>query len=134
MHFKTTADAINIPVILYNVPGRTGCNILPSTVVRLAKDCKNIVAIKEASGNISQVAKVAKVANFCKSSQHQWNKYLNILSYQRNHPSHGFHFLFLSVVILNNINIGTCRLELSVCRSVPSFLYICALEYHSSSS
>ncbi len=65
MHFKTTADAINIPVILYNVPSRTGCNILPETVVRLAKDCKNIVAIKEASGNISQIAHLAAISKGC---------------------------------------------------------------------
>ena len=60
-HFKATADAINIPVILYNVPSRTGCNILPETAVRLAKDCDNIVAIKEASGNISQIAQLASI-------------------------------------------------------------------------
>lgn len=64
-HFKTTADAINIPVILYNVPSRTGCNILPETAVRLAKDCKNIVAIKEASGNISQIAHLAAISKGC---------------------------------------------------------------------
>ena len=45
VHFKDTADAINIPCILYNVPSRTGCNILPETAVKLAKDVKNIVAI-----------------------------------------------------------------------------------------
>ena len=59
VHFKDTADAINLPCILYNVPSRTGCNILPETAVKLAKDVKNIVAIKEASGNISQIAKLA---------------------------------------------------------------------------
>ena len=64
-HFKQTADAIKIPVILYNVPSRTGCNILPETAVRLAKDVENIVAIKEASGNISQIAKLAHLANGC---------------------------------------------------------------------
>ncbi len=63
LHFKTTADAVKIPIILYNVPGRTGCNILPATVVSLAKDCENIVAIKEASGNISQIAKLASIAD-----------------------------------------------------------------------
>ncbi len=50
-HFKTVADAIKIPMILYNVPGRTGVNLLPETVLRLASDVKNIVAVKEASGN-----------------------------------------------------------------------------------
>lgn len=64
-HFKDTADAINIPCILYNVPSRTGCNILPETAVRLAKDVKNIVAIKEASGNISQITKLAQLADGC---------------------------------------------------------------------
>ena len=63
MHFKATADAVKIPVVLYNVPSRTGCNILPKTVVDLAKDTKNIVAIKEASGNISQIAQLAALAD-----------------------------------------------------------------------
>ena len=53
-HFKTVAAATNKPIILYNVPGRTGSNLLPATVIRLAADCKNIVGIKEASGNIVQ--------------------------------------------------------------------------------
>ena len=64
-HFKTVADSINVPVILYNVPSRTGCNILPETVVRLCKDVKNIVGIKEASGDISQVAKLMQLADGC---------------------------------------------------------------------
>lgn len=62
-HFKTIADFVKLPIILYNVPGRTGCNILPETVVRLCTDVENIVAIKEASGNISQIAKLAALAN-----------------------------------------------------------------------
>ena len=53
-HFKAIAAGTNKPIILYNVPGRTGSNILPATVIRLATDCSNIVAIKEASGNIEQ--------------------------------------------------------------------------------
>ncbi len=53
-HFKALAEATDKPIILYNVPGRTVTNILPDTVVRLAQDCKNIVAIKEASGSIPQ--------------------------------------------------------------------------------
>ena len=57
-HFTAVAEAVNIPIILYNVPGRTGCNIQPETAVYLAKNVKNIVAIKEASGNIAQVAKL----------------------------------------------------------------------------
>ncbi len=64
-HFKTVADAVKIPVILYNVPSRTGCNILPETVVRLCKDVENIVGVKEASGNISQIAHLAAIADGC---------------------------------------------------------------------
>ena len=58
-HYTKVSEAVNIPMILYNVPSRTGVNILPSTAVTLAKTTKNIVAIKEASGNISQVAELA---------------------------------------------------------------------------
>ena len=57
-HFKAIAEASPIPVILYNVPGRTASNMLPSTVIRLAKDFKNIVAIKEAAGDIVQAMKL----------------------------------------------------------------------------
>lgn len=57
-HFKTIADSIKVPVILYNVPSRTGSNILPETAARLNRDVKNIVGIKEASGNISQITKL----------------------------------------------------------------------------
>ena len=64
-HFKTTAEAISIPAILYNVPSRTGCNILPETAVRLAREVKNIVGIKEASGNISQIAHLAAISKGC---------------------------------------------------------------------
>lgn len=60
--FKTVADAVKIPILLYNVPSRTGCNILPETIVRLCNDCENIVGVKEASGNISQIAKLAALA------------------------------------------------------------------------
>lgn len=62
-HFKDIAKSVKIPIILYNVPGRTGCNILPETAVDLATDLENIVGIKEASGNISQVAKLMALAN-----------------------------------------------------------------------
>jgi len=61
-HFKMIADSVNIPIILYNVPGRTGCNIAPETVVRLCKEVENIVGVKEASGNISQIAKLQALA------------------------------------------------------------------------
>lgn len=62
-HFKAIADSVKLPIILYNVPGRTGCNILPQTAVKLCNDVTNIVGIKEASGNISQVAKLQSLAN-----------------------------------------------------------------------
>lgn len=53
-HFKAVAEATDKPVILYNVPGRTGCNLLPATVLKLAADIENIKGIKEASGNMVQ--------------------------------------------------------------------------------
>jgi 4-hydroxy-tetrahydrodipicolinate synthase len=55
-HFTAVAESVSIPIILYNVPGRTGCNILPATAAALFKNVKNIAGIKEASGNIAQVA------------------------------------------------------------------------------
>jgi 4-hydroxy-tetrahydrodipicolinate synthase len=57
-HFKMISEASPIPIILYNVPGRTSSNMLPSTVIRLANDFKNIVAIKEAAGDIVQAMKL----------------------------------------------------------------------------
>lgn len=60
-YFVEIANSIKIPVVLYNVPSRTGCNILPETVVKIIAAARNVVAIKEASGNISQVAKLAKL-------------------------------------------------------------------------
>ena len=54
-HYKAIAQATELPIYMYNVPGRTGVNILPSTVVRLAKECPNIVGYKAASGNLAQV-------------------------------------------------------------------------------
>ena len=59
-HYAEIAKAVNVPIIMYNVPSRTGVNILPETCKELAK-IENIVAIKEASGNISQVAKIASL-------------------------------------------------------------------------
>ena len=59
-HYKAIANSVNIPIILYNVPSRTGMNILPETCFELSK-IDNIVGIKEASGNISQVAKIAQL-------------------------------------------------------------------------
>lgn len=57
-HYKTIADAVDIPVILYNVPSRTGCALQPETIATLVRDVDNIVGVKEASGNISNVAKI----------------------------------------------------------------------------
>ena len=59
-HFKTIAAATRLPVVLYNVPGRTGVNMKAETTVRLAHDCENIIAIKEASGNLEQVDEIIK--------------------------------------------------------------------------
>ncbi len=64
-HFTAIAQAVSLPVVLYNVPGRTGCNILPQTAVTLARAVENIVAIKEASGNISQIADLFALADGC---------------------------------------------------------------------
>ncbi len=60
-HYKTVSKETDLPIIIYNVPGRTGVNIFPQTVARLAKDCKNIVAIKEASGNLDQVSEIVNL-------------------------------------------------------------------------
>ena len=59
-HFKAIAEASPLPVVLYNVPGRTGVNLKPETTVRLANDCENIIAIKEASGSLEQVDEIIK--------------------------------------------------------------------------
>lgn len=60
-HYKAIAASTKLPIIMYNVPSRTGCNIMPQTAARLGKECENIVGIKEASGNISQVAELASL-------------------------------------------------------------------------
>lgn len=59
-HFKLISEASPLPVVLYNVPGRTGVNLKPETTVRLANDCENIIAIKEASGSLEQVDEIIK--------------------------------------------------------------------------
>lgn len=59
-HFKTIAAATDMPVVLYNVPGRTGVNLKAETTVRLARDCRNIVAVKEASGSLEQIDEIIK--------------------------------------------------------------------------
>src|SRR3989338_4952294 len=55
LHFKAIAESVDIPIIIYNIPGRTGRNIEPETIAKLAKDFKNIVGVKEASGSLEQM-------------------------------------------------------------------------------
>lgn len=57
-HFKAIAQSVKIPIILYNIAGRTGINIEPETIANLARDCKNIVAVKEASGSLDQMSRI----------------------------------------------------------------------------
>ena len=57
-HFKMVADATSLPIMLYNIPGRCGVDIAPDTVARLAKECRNIVSIKEASGSVERVSEL----------------------------------------------------------------------------
>ena len=59
-HFKTIADATSLPIMLYNIPGRCSVDVLPETVVRLAKECRNIVCIKEASGSVERVSELRR--------------------------------------------------------------------------
>jgi len=61
-YFKQIADTVDIPIVIYNVPGRTGVNIAAETVVKLAQDCKNIIGVKEASGNVVQATKIIRDA------------------------------------------------------------------------
>lgn len=58
LHFREVAKSVSIPLVLYNIPSRTGVNVEPETVARLARDCKNIVSIKEASGNLEQMSRI----------------------------------------------------------------------------
>ena len=62
-HYTKVAKAVSLPIIMYNVPSRTGCNILPATAAKLFREVDNIVGIKEASGNISQVAELMALTN-----------------------------------------------------------------------
>ena len=64
-HYTAVAKSIDLPIIMYNVPGRTGCNIQPETAVKLAKEVDNIVAIKAATGNLSQESKTMMLAEGC---------------------------------------------------------------------
>ncbi|MDQ2920626.1 MAG: 4-hydroxy-tetrahydrodipicolinate synthase [Acidobacteriota bacterium] len=59
-HFRAVSEAVTTPIVIYNVPGRTSCNISAETTLRLARDCDNIVAIKEASGNLSQIMEILR--------------------------------------------------------------------------
>ena len=58
LHFKTIAERVKIPIILYNIASRTGINIEPATIAQLAGDCKNIIGVKEASGNLDQMSRI----------------------------------------------------------------------------
>ncbi len=60
-HYKYISERTKLPIILYNVPSRTGMNLLPETAVKIHNECKNVVAIKEASGNISQIAHLISI-------------------------------------------------------------------------
>lgn len=62
-HYRRIEEQTELPIIMYNVPGRTGCNLLPETAARIAADCRRVTGIKEASGNLSQVAELARVGN-----------------------------------------------------------------------
>ncbi|MCI9181359.1 MAG: 4-hydroxy-tetrahydrodipicolinate synthase, partial [Lachnospiraceae bacterium] len=64
-HFKAVADSIRIPVILYNIPGRTGVNIQPKTIVTLCRTVENIVGVKEASGDFSHIASLMSMTEGC---------------------------------------------------------------------
>ena len=61
-HFRQVSESVDIPIMLYNIPGRTAVNIEPETIARLVQDCPNIVAIKEASGNLEQMARIKMLA------------------------------------------------------------------------
>lgn len=60
LHFRTVAEATKLPVILYNVPGRTGCNLAPATASRLARDLPNVAAVKEAAGSLDQATELIR--------------------------------------------------------------------------
>ncbi|MCR5847542.1 MAG: 4-hydroxy-tetrahydrodipicolinate synthase [Lachnospiraceae bacterium] len=63
LHFKAIADSVKIPCILYNIPGRTGVNILPATIAKLCNEVENIVGVKEATGDLAQTARLEYLTN-----------------------------------------------------------------------
>ena len=64
-HYSSIAEQVRLPIIIYNVPSRTGLNIKPETVCKLVRSCENVVGIKEASGDISQITKLAAICPEC---------------------------------------------------------------------
>lgn len=60
-HFRAIAEAVPLPVVIYNIPGRTACNLEPATLARLARDCHNLTAVKESSGNLQQITELIHV-------------------------------------------------------------------------
>ncbi len=62
-HFKTIANSTSLPIILYNIPGRTGINMQPETVLRVVEDCPNVVALKDSTGNLDQVSTLRSMMN-----------------------------------------------------------------------
>jgi 4-hydroxy-tetrahydrodipicolinate synthase len=61
-HFKAIAEAVDLPIILYNVPGRTGSNVLPAVIVRIANEVSQVIAVKEASGSVEQMGEIIRSA------------------------------------------------------------------------
>jgi 4-hydroxy-tetrahydrodipicolinate synthase len=62
-HFMAVADAVSLPIVLYNIPGRTGSNILPETMARLAAECPSVVGVKEATGSLDQASQIAALCD-----------------------------------------------------------------------
>ena len=58
LHFRAVAGSVDLPIVVYNIPGRTAANIQPKTIARMASSCRNIVAVKEASGSLDQVSEI----------------------------------------------------------------------------
>ena len=109
-HFNVIADAVDLPIILYNVPSRTGCNIQPKTYEELCKH-PNIVAAKEASGNISQVAfmslgalgVISVFANICPAEMHKICQLCLENDFAEAQKLH-FHYLELMNIMFNDVN------------------------------